>query len=103
MIYSPSQDPLNTDGTQHGFAPDMKQGIDGRYYLFYSLNRSPIVSVAVCDTPAEHSNFTDMFAIWMALFMDKSLVMYLILILVCWWTMTEECICIRGSHHNQVT
>lgn len=52
MIYSPSQDPLNTDGTQHGFAPDMKQGIDGRYYLFYSLNRSPIVSVAVCDTPA---------------------------------------------------
>lgn len=34
------------------YAPDVIQGIDGRYYLYYSMSDSSIMSVAVCDTPA---------------------------------------------------
>jgi hypothetical protein len=33
------------------------QGPDGRYYLFYVLDRLSIVSVAVCDTPAGKYKF----------------------------------------------
>ena len=33
------------------FAPDVAQGLDGRYYLYYSVKDSSILSVAVCDTP----------------------------------------------------
>lgn len=52
VIYKATQDPLNVDGSQYLFAPDVQQGEDGRYYLYYCLHRSPSVSVAVCDTPA---------------------------------------------------
>ena len=34
------------------YAPDVVQGADGRYYLYYSMSGSSIMSVAVCDTPA---------------------------------------------------
>lgn len=51
VIYRAAQDPLNTDGQQHLFAPDAVQGPDGRYYLFYCLSRTSAVGVAVCDTP----------------------------------------------------
>lgn len=34
------------------YAPDVVQGADGRYYMYYSMNGSSIMSVAVCDTPA---------------------------------------------------
>lgn len=51
-IYKKEQDPFNEDGSQNLFAPDVQKGLDGRYYLFYCLHRSPSVSVAVCDTPA---------------------------------------------------
>lgn len=34
------------------YAPDVVQGADGRYYLYYSMSESSIMSVAVCDTPA---------------------------------------------------
>lgn len=34
------------------FAPDVVQGADGRYYLYYSMAHSSRMSVAVCDTPA---------------------------------------------------
>lgn len=34
------------------FAPDVIKGQDGRYYLYYSMSGSSIMSVAVCDTPA---------------------------------------------------
>lgn len=57
IIYQAVQDPLNPDGTQHLFAPDVQVGKDGRYYLFYCLNRSSSVSVAVCDTPAGKYQF----------------------------------------------
>ena len=52
VIYRSVQDPMNEDGSQHLFAPDVQIGEDGRYYLFYCLHRSPTVSVAVCDEPA---------------------------------------------------
>ena len=39
------------------FAPDVAKGPDGRYYLYYIPNASPVVSVAVCDTPAGHYEF----------------------------------------------
>lgn len=56
-IYRAAQDPLNADGTQNLFAPDVQVGEDGRYYLYYCLSRSPMVSVAVCDTPAGQYQF----------------------------------------------
>ena len=34
------------------YAPDVVQGADGRYYMYYSMSGSSIMSVAVCDTPA---------------------------------------------------
>ncbi len=57
VIYRAIQDPMNQDGSQHLFAPDVQQGDDGRYYLFYCLHRSPTVGVAVCDTPAGKYEF----------------------------------------------
>lgn len=57
VIYRAVQDPMNVDGSQHLFAPDVQQGDDGRYYLYYCLHHMPIVSVAVCDTPAGQYEF----------------------------------------------
>ena len=57
VIYRSVQDPMNGDGSQHLFAPDVQVGEDGRYYLFYCLHRSPTVSVAVCDEPAGEYQF----------------------------------------------
>ena len=51
VIYSAKNDPANTDGSQTGFAPDCVRGPDGRYYLYYCLSRSSMVSVAVADAP----------------------------------------------------
>lgn len=34
------------------YAPDVAQGLDGRYYLYFSADGSGITSVAVCGTPA---------------------------------------------------
>lgn len=56
-IYKTTQDPLNADGSQSLFAPDVQQGADGRYYLYYCLHRSPTLSVAVCNTPAGQYEF----------------------------------------------
>ena len=52
VIYKKEQDPANTDGSHRLFAPDVVQGSDGRYYLYYCLDLVPWISVAVCDTPA---------------------------------------------------
>ena len=42
------------------YAPDVVKGPDGRYYLYYSMNGSSIMSVAVCDTPAgEYTYYGD--------------------------------------------
>lgn len=57
VIYGRADDPRNADGKQCLYAPDVTRGPDGRYYLFYVLNASPFVSVAVCDTPAGRYRF----------------------------------------------
>ena len=60
VIYKASQDP---DYVNHRFmyAPDVIQGNDGRYYLFYSLadkhECSFLMSVAVCDSPCGQFEF----------------------------------------------
>lgn len=51
VILRAGDDPANPDGSQTVFAPDCVQGPDGRYYLFYCLNRTPLVSVAVSGRP----------------------------------------------------
>lgn len=57
VIYEKTQDPANPDGEGSLYAPDVTQGDDGRYYLYYVLNNRSIVSVAVCSEPAGHYEF----------------------------------------------
>lgn len=57
VIYRKTDDPLNPDGAACLYAPDVTRGPDGRYYLFYVLDRFGCVSVAVCDTPAGEYKF----------------------------------------------
>lgn len=57
VIYRKEQDPNNRDGKMALFAPDVVQGPDGRFYLYYIPNQVSIVSVAVCDTPAGQYEF----------------------------------------------
>lgn len=53
VIYSRDKDPHgNWNKIQYGFAaPDMCQGLDGRYYLYYFMGDG-YIKVAVCDQPA---------------------------------------------------
>ncbi len=51
-IYRRREDPANASGYACLYAPDVTVGPDGRYYLYYVLDKLNIVSVAVCDTPA---------------------------------------------------
>ena len=62
--YSAAQDPLYGDDAQYLYAPDMVQGNDGRYYLYYCLagwkgkgGYSHPISVAVCDVPDGHFEY----------------------------------------------
>ena len=57
VIYKKTSDPLNVDGTMNLYAPDVTVGADGKYYLYYVLDKVDIVSVAVCDTPAGEYRF----------------------------------------------
>lgn len=57
VIYEKTQDPLNADGRMCLYAPDVTKGPDGRYYLYYVLDKVSVVSVAVCDTPAGKYRF----------------------------------------------
>lgn len=57
VIYKKTDDPLNPDGRMCLYAPDVTVGPDGRYYLYYVLDKVSIVSVAVCDTPAGKYEF----------------------------------------------
>ena len=52
VIFPKTADPINSDGKMNLFAPDVTVGPDNRYYLYYVYDKVPIVSVAVCDTPA---------------------------------------------------
>ncbi len=56
-IYEKTMDPLNKEGKMCLYAPDVTIGPDGRYYMYYCLDKVPVVSVAVCDTPAGKYQF----------------------------------------------
>jgi len=58
VIYRKEQDPENADGKMQLYAPDVAQGSDGRYYLYYCLSKEGCgISVAVCDSPAGKYEF----------------------------------------------
>ena len=57
VIYQKTDDPFNPDGSMCLYAPDVTKGPDGRYYLFYVLDKKSCVSVAVCDSPAGKYTF----------------------------------------------
>lgn len=57
VIYKKNQDPKNKLGLRLLFAPDVVQGPDGRYYLYYAFDLMGMTGVAVCDTPAGQYQF----------------------------------------------
>ena len=57
VIYPRSADPMNKDGHMCLYAPDVTVGPDGRYYLYYVLDKVGVMSVAVCDEPAGKYEF----------------------------------------------
>lgn len=56
-IFRKRQDPHNWFGVRLLFAPDVVQGPDGRFYLYYGLDFSGLLGVAVCDEPAGKFQF----------------------------------------------
>ncbi|MCC8102030.1 MAG: family 43 glycosylhydrolase [Clostridiales bacterium] len=56
VIYHKDQDPYNTDALPL-YAPDVVQGPDGRFYLYYCIKFQDSIHVAVCDTPAGKYKF----------------------------------------------
>ncbi len=58
VIYTKTQDPRMADGKHELWAPDVVQGKDGRYYLYYCPDdKIKSIGVAVCDTPAGMYSF----------------------------------------------
>ena len=57
IIYRIGQDPDNKDESGKLYAPDVAKGADGRYYLYYAINNTNHISVAVCDYPAGEYEF----------------------------------------------
>lgn len=57
VIYRKKQDPRNPLGLRLLFAPDVVQGRDGRFYLYYAFDFMGIMGVAVSDTPAGQYEF----------------------------------------------
>jgi len=57
VIYSKTDDPYNKDANSNLYAPDVTCGPDGRYYLYYCLDKKIFISVAVCDTPCGKFEF----------------------------------------------
>lgn len=57
VIYKKSDDPLNPDNRMCLYAPDVTVEPDGRYYLYYALDKVSLISVAVCHTPAGKYEF----------------------------------------------
>ena len=58
VIYKRNQDPRMANGNYQLWAPDVVEGKDGRYYLYYCPDdRIRSIGVAVCDTPAGKYSF----------------------------------------------
>lgn len=51
VIFRKNQDPMNKLGLRLLFAPDVAQGPDGRFYLYYAYDFLGAIGVAVCDIP----------------------------------------------------
>ncbi len=51
-IYKKNQDPANRMGLRLLFAPDVAQGADGRFFLYYAYDFLGQIGVAVADEPA---------------------------------------------------
>ena len=51
VIYRKNQDPKNKLGLRLLFAPDVVQGTDGLFYLYYAFDFMGIMGVAVSETP----------------------------------------------------
>ena len=52
VIWKKSDDPNIKGAFKEMYAPDVVQGNDGRYYLYYFMGNHGTIGVAVCDTPA---------------------------------------------------
>ena len=52
VSYRRDQDPSNAADDKQLWAPDVTQGPDGRYYLYYCFSFYPEIGVAVSDKPA---------------------------------------------------
>lgn len=52
VSYKRAQDPSNADNKLELWAPDVAQGPDGRYYLYYCFAFLPEIGVAVSESPA---------------------------------------------------
>lgn len=57
VIYRKNKDPSNKLGIRCLYAPDVTQGPDGRYYLYYAFDFMGEMGVAVCNTPAGKYEF----------------------------------------------
>ncbi|MCL1820301.1 MAG: family 43 glycosylhydrolase [Oscillospiraceae bacterium] len=58
VIYKRTQDPRTATGKHQLWAPDVIQGKDGRYYLYYCPDdKIKSIGVAVCGTPAGKYEF----------------------------------------------
>lgn len=57
VLYRKTDDPRNRSGAMCLYAPDVTRGPDGRYYLYYVLDKVSVVSVAVSDSPAGPFSF----------------------------------------------
>lgn len=57
VIYRKEQDPMNPGGRRCLYAPDVVQGPDRRYYLYYAFDFMGRIGVAVCDEPAGRFEF----------------------------------------------
>ena len=51
VIFGKKQDPSNFTGLRLLFAPDVTQGPDGRFFLYYAFDFLGRIGVAVCDKP----------------------------------------------------
>ena len=56
VIYTRWDDPTNTDHLTYA-APDVRQGPDGRFYLYYFYGMGTSINVAVCDEPVGHYRY----------------------------------------------
>lgn len=52
VIFQKNQDPKNKLGIRLLFAPDVVQGTDGKFYLYYAFDFMGMIGVAVAEKPA---------------------------------------------------